>query len=132
MKEFTENEISFLNSIEEARVASSHDKIVHVKPISFLMIDGKIVFATDYNTRTLNNIKTNPNISIVIDQYNPGNHKAIIVQGISKMIENGKIFQKYYDLFFKKFAWVRKDPWKENEAPFVTIDISNKVSWGIN
>jgi len=34
-------------------------------------------------------------------------------------------------MFSEKFTWVRNDPWKENEAPFLKIIVSNKVSWGL-
>ena len=57
--------------LEEARIATSHDDIPHIKPVSFVF-DGKaIIVATDYHTRTLDNIKANPQTSIVIDIYKP-------------------------------------------------------------
>ena len=38
---------------------------------------------------------------------------------------------KKYAIFEKKFAWVKKDPWKENEAPFVKVYIKKKIEWGL-
>ena len=131
MIEFNDKEIEFLNSIEEGRIATSHDDIPHVKPVSFVCNNGIILVATDYETRTFTNIKTNPNTSVVVDIYKSGNHKAVCIQGKTEIIENGKEFQEFYDIFYKKFEWVRKDPWKENEAPFLKIIPKNKVSWGI-
>ena len=121
MIEFNDKEIEFLNSIEEGRIATSHDDIPHVKPVSFVCNNGIILVATDYETRTFTNIKTNPNTSVVVDIYKSGNHKAVCIQGKTEIIENGKEFQEFYDIFYKKFEWVRKDPWKENEAPFLKI-----------
>ena len=129
MIEFNDKEIEFLNSIEEARIATSHNDVPHVKPVSFVYEDGVILVATDYDTRTFTNIKINSNTSIVIDIYKSGSHKAICIQGKSEIIENGEKFEKYYNIFYKKFEWVRKDPWKENEAPFLRIIPKNKVSW---
>jgi len=51
--EFNQKEIKFLELLEEARIATSHDNISHVKPVSFVFVDNTIVVATDYNTRTL-------------------------------------------------------------------------------
>jgi len=34
--EFNEKEIKFLKSLEEARIATSHNDIPHVKPVSFV------------------------------------------------------------------------------------------------
>jgi len=128
---FNDKEKEFLKALEEARIATSHDNIPHVKPVSFVMIDGSIVIATDYNTRTFSNIKSNSNISLVIDIYKSGNHKAVIIQGKCEIIEEGEEFKKFYDIFYKKFSWVRNDPWIEKEAPFLKIVPKNKISWGI-
>jgi len=130
--EFNDKEKEFLKVLEEARIATSHDNIPHVKPVSFMMIDDSIVIATDYNTRTFSNIKLNSNISLVIDIYKSGNHKAVIIQGKCKIIEEGKEFEKIYSIFYKNFSWVRKEPWNEKEAPFLKIIPNNKISWGIS
>jgi len=130
--EFSQKEIEFLKKLEEARIATSHDNIPHVKPVSFVFDDNAIIIATDYNTRAYTNIKSNSQTSIVIDVYKSGDHKAICIQGKAEIIERGSEFKKLYDIFYDKFAWVRKDPWKENEAPFLKIVPNNKVSWGLN
>ncbi len=132
MKKFTKKEIDFLASLEEARIATSHGDIPHVKPVSFVFHDNAIFIATDYDTRTYSNVKSNPNAGITIDVYKSGNHKAVVIQGKTKIIENGLEFKKIYDIFHKKFDWVRRDPWKENEAPFLKIIPKNKISWGLN
>ena len=132
MIEFNDKEKEFLKALEEARIATSHDNIPHVKPVSFMMIDDSIVIATDYNTRTFSNIKSNSNISLVIDIYKSGNHKAVIIQGKCEIIEKGKEFKKFYSIFYKNFSWVRKEPWNEKEAPFLKIIPNNKISWGIS
>lgn len=131
MIKFNQKEIDFLESLEEARIATSHNDIPHVKPVSFVFHNNMILVATDYNTRTYSNIKLNPNTGIVIDIYKSGNHKAICIQGKSEIVENGTEFKKLYDIFYKKFEWVRKEPWKENEAPFLKIVPKTKVSWGL-
>lgn len=132
MIKFSQEEIEFLESMEEARIATAHDNIPHVKPVSFVYHDNAIIIATDYDTRTYSNIKSNPQTGIVIDIYKSGGHKAVCIQGKTEIIENGLEFKKFYDLFYRKFEWVRKDPWKENEAPFLKIIPKNKISWGLN
>ena len=131
MIEFSEKETEFLKTLEEARLATSHDDVPHVKPVSFVFVDGMIIIATDYKTRAYENIKSNPRVGVVIDIYRSGEHKAVCIQGKVKVIENGSEFKKLYDMFHQKFAWVRREPWTENEAPFLKIIPSNKVSWGL-
>jgi nitroimidazol reductase NimA-like FMN-containing flavoprotein (pyridoxamine 5'-phosphate oxidase superfamily) len=130
--EFNQKEVEFLESLEEARIATSHDDIPHVKPVSFVFLDNAIIVATDYNTRTFTNLKSNPQTSIVIDIYKDGGHKAICIQGKTEIFDNGLEFKKFYEKFYEKFEWVRKEPWKEKEAPFLKIIPNNKVSWGLN
>ncbi|MBT8243538.1 MAG: pyridoxamine 5'-phosphate oxidase family protein [Nitrosopumilus sp.] len=132
MIEFSFKEKDFLNSIEEARMATVHENIPHVKPVSFVFNENCIIVATDYDTRSFKNIKVNSKIAITIDIYKSGEHKAICIQGDTEIIEKGDEFKKLYDIFHAKFEWVRKDPWKEEEAPFLKIIPKNKVSWGIN
>jgi nitroimidazol reductase NimA-like FMN-containing flavoprotein (pyridoxamine 5'-phosphate oxidase superfamily) len=117
--------------MEEARIATSHADVPHVKPVSFIYHDGVIFVATDYTTRTFKNIKINPKVSVVIDVYKPKKHKAICVQGKTEIVEQGSEFLNIYKIFEKKFSWVRDDPWQENEAPFIRIIATNKKSWGI-
>ncbi len=131
MIEFNQKEIDFLESLEEARIATSHNDIPHVKPVSFILYENNILVATDYKTRTFSNIKKNPKTGIVIDIYKSGNHKAICIQGKTEIVEYGPEFKKLYKIFHKKFEWVRKDPWDENEAPFLKIIPNNKTSWGL-
>ena len=131
MTEFTKIEEAFLQSIEEARIATSHADIPHVKPVSFIYNDNIIFIATDYKTRTFKNVKINPKASIVIDVYESGKHKAVCIQGKVEIIEKGHEFLQIYKMFEKKFAWVRNEPWKENEAPFLKIIAANKTSWGL-
>lgn len=131
MKKFTKNEIEFLESLEEARIATTHDNIPHVKPVSYIYHDNSILIATDYETRTFQNLKKNPNVAISIDVYQSGGHKAVCIQGNVKIIEDGEEFQKIYKMFHERFAWVRKEPWGENEAPFLKVIPKIRVSWGI-
>ena len=131
MNKFTKNEEKFFQSLEGARIATSHANIPHVKPVSYIYHDNIFYIATDYNTRTFKNIKINPKVSIVIDVYASGKHKAVCVQGVVEVLEHGKKFLDIYKMFSNKFDWVKNEPWKENEAPFLKIIVKNKVSWGL-
>lgn len=128
---FTKKEIEFLKSMEECRMATSHDDIPHVKPVSYTFYNNAIHIATDYETRAFKNLKKNSKIAIVIDKYVLGSHKAICIQGNAMILEKGKEFTEIYDVFHKKFEWVRNQPWKEGEAPFIKIIPINKSSWGL-
>ncbi|HXV65962.1 MAG TPA: pyridoxamine 5'-phosphate oxidase family protein [Nitrosopumilaceae archaeon] len=128
---FSDNEIQFLNKMEECRIATSHGNIPHVKPVSYIYENGVILIATDYNTRMFKNLQNNPNVALSIDIYKDKAHKAICLQGKATIIENGEEFLKLYKKFYDKFEWVRNQPWIENEAPFIKIVPFGKTSWGL-
>jgi nitroimidazol reductase NimA-like FMN-containing flavoprotein (pyridoxamine 5'-phosphate oxidase superfamily) len=130
---FSDSEIKFLLSNEGCRIATvSRDNTPHITPVSYIFEDGFFYFATDYNTRKYKNLKTNPNVALVVDIYSSVNNRAVIVQGKVTIIEQGKEFQKLYDNFNTRFEWVRIDPWNEGQAPFIRVNPYKKISWGLD
>ena len=131
MKKFSEKEIEFLNSMEECRIATSHNDIPHVKPVSYIFENNQFLIATDYGTRMFENCKSNPKAALSIDIYKHGGHKAVLVQGKVRIIEKGTEFVEIFKKFHSKFEWVRNEPWDENEAPFIVVLPFSKTSWGM-
>ena len=129
---FTTAEKKFLESLEETRLATTNDDMPHVKPVSYIFDNDLFYVATDYDTRAFKNLKKNSKIALTIDIYKHGDHKAVCIQGNATIIESGDKFSSMYQKFHDKFEWVRKEPWGENEAPFLEIKPITKVSWGIN
>lgn len=131
MIKFTIKESEFLKENEGCRIATCAKDVPHIAPVTYYFEDGFFYFATDYDTKKYANLKNNDKIAISVDIYLPGKHKAVVVQGSTTFIEKGTQFKKLYEIFYKKFAWVRENPWKENEAPFVKITPKTKISWGL-
>jgi nitroimidazol reductase NimA-like FMN-containing flavoprotein (pyridoxamine 5'-phosphate oxidase superfamily) len=128
----TQKERKFLLENETCRIATSHNDIPHIVPIAYIYDKRNVTFVTDYGTRKYKNLEVNKNISIVVDVYDPsGENKAIVLQGKAIIIERGAEFKRLYRIFNRKFEWVRNNPWKEGEAPFVKVNALNKVSWGL-
>jgi uncharacterized protein len=131
---FTEKEVLFLLENEVCRVATSHNDIPHIVPVNYIHENENnfLYFATDYNTKKYQNLEKNKRIAVVVDIYNSSvENKAVIIQGTAELIERGEEFKKLYKIFEKRFEWVRNDPWKEGEAPFVKVKPGIKVSWGL-
>jgi nitroimidazol reductase NimA-like FMN-containing flavoprotein (pyridoxamine 5'-phosphate oxidase superfamily) len=128
---FSKSEIDFLSTNEACRIATCHDGIPHVVPVSYIFENGLFFIATDYDTRKYENIKHNKSAALVVDTYSSVGNNAVCVQGTAETIESGEEFSRLYKKFHERFEWVRRDPWKEGEAPFVKITPTNKVSWGL-
>ena len=127
----SQKEIEFLQKMEECRVATTHDNMPHVKPVSYIYENETILIATDYDTRMYKNLLENPKAAISIDIYKNKDHKAVCIQGNVEITEYGEEFSRIYKKFDEKFQWVKEQPWKENEAPFIKIIPFTKSSWGI-
>ena len=131
MISFTRIEEEYLYSMEECRVATSHDDIPHVKPVSYIFEDGLFLISTDYKTRMYKNVLANPHAAITIDVYHHGSHKAVLVQAKAAIVEDGDEFARIFKKFHAKFEWVRNEPWDEKEAPFIVLTPFSKTSWGL-
>lgn len=131
MTKFTPSEVDFLTQNEACRVATCHDNIPHVTPVSYVFEDGVFYFATDLETRKLENIKANGRVALVVDVYSSKGNRAVCVQGKAELIERGNEFDRLYKAFERRFAWVRNEPWEEGEAPFVKVIPTYKISWGM-
>ena len=128
---FSRAERDFLGSNEACRIATCHDGIPHVVPVSYVFEHGTFFIATDYETKKYDNIKHNKRVALVIDIYSSVGNSAVCIQGTAEIIEKGEEFAKLYKIFHARFEWVRRDPWEEGEAPFIKITPTNKVSWGL-
>jgi uncharacterized protein len=129
---FTKNEEKFILENELCRMATSNNDVPHIAPVAYIYKDGFFFIATDYSTRKYKNIQGNKKIALSVDVYGSSiENKAIIIQGNVDIIERGEEFKDLYQIFDDKFEWVRNDPWKEGEAPFLKIKPLRKVAWGI-
>lgn len=132
MFQLSPNEIEFIIENEVCRLATSFRDKPHVVPVSYIYEDNFFYVSTDYNTKKLFNIEKNPKVSLTVDIYKPSLNRGISVNGIVRIIENGRLYNRIYLLYYDKFEWVRSNPWKEGEAPFLEIKPCTKASWGIN
>ncbi|SRR5581483_1758392 len=128
---FSKAEKEFLSRNEACRVATCHDDVPHVVPVSYVFENNVFIFATDYETKKYENIRKNNRIALAVDVYSSVGNKAVCVQGTAELIEKGDEFARLYKIFHKCFEWVREDPWKEGDAPFVRVTPTHKTSWGL-
>jgi nitroimidazol reductase NimA-like FMN-containing flavoprotein (pyridoxamine 5'-phosphate oxidase superfamily) len=129
---FSQAETDFLSRNEACRIATCHDGIPHVVPVSYIIEDDSFYIATDYGTKKYDNIKHNKRVALVVDVYSSVGNSAVCVQGTAEIVERGEEFARLYKIFHDRFEWVQHDPWKEGEAPFLKVTPINKVSWGLS
>ncbi len=127
---FTEKELKFIQSLDLCRLATVYpDCRPHVVPVNYVFLDGRFYIGVDYESRKVRNVQKNNKVALVIDVYKP--NRGILIEGEATLLDRGPEFKRVYSIFYERFAWVRRDPWDEGEAPFIAVTPLKKVSWGI-
>ena len=130
LAKLSQKEIDFLKAHEMCRFATASRKAEpHVVPVSYVWDDDCAVIVTDYKTRKLKNLRENPQAAILVDSG--GTSKLLLISGPVEIIEKGEEYKRLYKLFYSKLDWVKRDPWKEGEAPFIKIRPVFKTGWGL-
>jgi uncharacterized protein len=123
-------EINFLKSNELCRFATaSKNGEPHIVPVSYIWDQDCAHIVTDYGTRKLKNLRENPNAAVLVDT--DGTQKLLLISGPVEIIEKGEEYRRLYKLFYSKLSWVKRDPWKEGEAPFIKVTPTFKSGWGL-
>ncbi len=123
-------EVDFLKSNELCRFATASRKgEPHVVPVSYIWDQDYAYIVTDYGTRKLKNLRENPHAAVLVDSA--GTQKLLLISGPVGIIEKGEEYRRLYKLFYSRLSWVKRDPWKEGEAPFVKVTPTFKAGWGL-
>jgi nitroimidazol reductase NimA-like FMN-containing flavoprotein (pyridoxamine 5'-phosphate oxidase superfamily) len=123
-------EIDFLKSNELCRFATASRKgEPHVVPVSYIWDQDYAYVVTDYGTRKLKNLRENPHAAVLVDSSET--QKLLLLSGPVEIIEKGEEYRRLYKLFCSKLSWVKRDPWREGEAPFIKVTPSFKAGWGL-
>ncbi len=130
MPSLSRNESRFLESKELCRFATATAAgAPHVTPVLYASDGNSIVIVTDYGTKKLKNLKENPRVSLVVDEYRP--NRGIVIQGECTIYEKGTEYRRLLKILFRKFKYYRNNPWGEGEAPILKITPRKIISWGL-
>ena len=129
--EFSSEEERFLEENELGRLATiSPSGMPHVVPVCYIYHSRSLWISTDCNTRKYRNIVANDKVAFLVDVGFDSN-RGMLIQGNAKIYVRSAEYREIYAIFHKKFNWVRADPWKEGEVPFIRIEPVQKAKWGL-
>ena len=121
-------ETKFLRDHELCRLATaSKDAKPHVVPVIYTLDGGDVVVAVDYKTRKLKNLRENPRVALVVDEYRP--NRGLMLEGDCEIIERGPEYLRLLKILFERFEFYRKNPWGEGESPILKIRPTKSVMW---
>lgn len=124
----TESQLGFLKNHELCRLATaSKDARPHVVPVIYAMDGDDVIIAVDYGTKKLANLRENPRVALVVDEYRPNG--GLMVEGDCEILERGKEYLRLLHILFDRFEFYRKNPWGEGESPILKIRPTKAVVW---
>jgi len=123
-------QLSFLRAHELCRLATaSKDANPHVTPVIYAVDGEDVIVVIDYGEKKLGNLRENPKVSLVVDEFRP--NKGLMIQGDCEILERGKEYLRLQRLLYDKFETYRRHPWKEGESPILKVRPVRCSSWGI-
>jgi len=125
MGAFSENQLAYLKEQLLGRLATvSKNQIPQVTPVGFGVDEDRIYMNVQYNSVKARNIRGNPRVLFVVDDFPPWDGTAaglrqVLISGTAEMISSGELHQKGKDLIEEKFPGyeenfgVREDGWSK-------------------
>lgn len=109
-----------------------------VRPV-WPVFDGVFFYiASDPDTPKLEHIAANPQVSLVIDDYDPNNWsnvRGIRIQGEAEILTSGKEYSYAHELLKEKYPEYRTEEggWQDgDDVPIIKITPTSFFKWGKN
>ncbi len=128
-------ELAFVRAQRVARLATVSEAMEpHNVPVCAVAIGGKLFFASEAGARKVKNIRSNPRVALVFDEYHEDWTKlrGIMVVGKATIIEKGATFHRARLALYRKYRQYRKiEPIEEGESVIVAVTPERTFTWGL-
>ena len=141
MTDFNEEQIRYISRKRVAHLATcDKDEIPTVVPVCYVFIDGIIYTPIDKKSKRVapsklkrvKNILSNPNVSLVMDEYHDDWDKLsyIIIVGKAKLLDHGVEHSNALDHLCNKYEQYREMKLNTLGLPVIRITPEKVISWG--
>jgi len=130
----TTKERDFAECLRVARVATvTPDGFPHNVPVCPLFDKNKIYFGTERSARKVRNIESNPNVTVVFDEYSEAWSyiRGIMFQGKARIVNTKEFRQVRKKIYAKYSQYEQSAPLGERDSAIVEVTPERKFSWGI-
>src|SRR5262245_2031745 len=104
-------ELSFMKKMGVARVATvDAEGVPHVVAVCPLVEDSRLYFASESGAKKVRNIKANPEIAMVFDEYHDSwrGLKGVMIRGRARLVDQ-KTFSRVRSKLYKKYPKYESD-----------------------
>jgi coenzyme F420-0:L-glutamate ligase / coenzyme F420-1:gamma-L-glutamate ligase len=136
MARFTKAQTEFLTRARVVRVATADRRgVPHVVPVCPVLADGRLYFGSSNDARKVQNIRANPRISVVADDYTEAwdGLRGVMVTGEATLHARGSRFRKARQLIYEKFAqYESQAALGVGDSVVVEVRPTRVFSWGFD
>jgi PPOX class probable F420-dependent enzyme len=103
----------------------------HVVPISPVLDDGRICFATERDTKKVRNIVANPSVALSFDEYTEDwpALRLVVIHGDAEVVEAGATFSSLRALLYRKYAqYEAQAPIGDDDSVMIVVTPTRVVS----
>ena len=131
---FNKAEKDFIQSMRVVRVATvDPDGVPHNVPVCPVVNNDKIYFGTERTAKKIHNIKTNPRVTVLFDEYTEAWEylRGVMIQGDARIV-NAAEFRRLRKQIYAKYAQYESNAaLGERDSVIVEVKPGKKFSWGL-
>jgi nitroimidazol reductase NimA-like FMN-containing flavoprotein (pyridoxamine 5'-phosphate oxidase superfamily) len=130
----TKTEKDFIQEMRVMRVATVDAKrIPHNVPVCPVVARDKIYFATERKARKIENIKANPNVALIFDEYTEAWDylRGVMIQGTARIVTTTEFRALRKRIYAKYAQYESKAALGERDSVIVEVKPEKKFSWGL-
>jgi len=130
----TAAEKSFIQTMRVMRVATvDAEGMPHSVPVCPLVDRDRIYFGTERNASKVRNIKANPNMAVVFDEYTEAWDylRGVMIRGPARIVDVAEFRRLRKQIYAKYPQYETQAALGERDSVIVEIKPERKFSWGL-
>ena len=130
----TKAEKDFMQSMRVMRVATvDSDGVPHNVPVCPVLDKDRIYFGTERKARKIRNIKANPRVTVVLDEYTEAWDylRGVMIQGKARIVTAAEFRRLRKQIYAKYPQYESKAALGERDSVIVEVKPDKKFSWGL-
>jgi len=130
----TAAEKSFIQTMRVMRVATvDAEGMPHSVPVCPLVDRDRIYFGTERNASKVRNIKANPNMAVVFDEYTEAWDylRGVMIRGTARIVDVAEFRRLRKQIYAKYPQYETQAALGERDSVIVEIKPERKFSWGL-
>ena len=131
---FNKAEKDFIQSMRVVRVATvDPDGVPHNVPVCPVVNNDKIYFGTERTAKKIHNIKTNPRVTVLFDEYTEAWEylRGVMIQGDARIVNAAEFRRLRKQIYAKYPQYESNAALGERDSVIVEVKPGKKFSWGL-